>query len=517
MIVSKDANPRGRYMTLSHRWGHQSYTKLQTSTMEQLLRAVEVDLLPQIFQDTIRIARHLGIRYLWIDSLCIKQDEHDRSDWEIESQSMDKVYSNAYINVSATLSENGSESLFERRAESASSFLPSELELDVDGQTEKYYVFDGDLWKDEIANAPLNQRAWVFQERFLARRVLHFGKHQMGWECRELDALEMFPHGLPRTSALATMSKSYNDKKMAMIAQQPDGPGDVQFAEQWQHLVGEYSRCDLTYIHDKLIAFSGVAQSIMKTRNDVYIAGMWKKTIIYHLPWWRTTEDRERFPIDTTITRAPSWSWASVDGEVNFPTLIGGVQAPFVGILGIETLNAMDPTTRDDTHQTSRACLRMQGPCLTLGVELSESEIKRIQIAGCLFSVFTGARGSSIDLEVSSADLLNLVCSGRVSVVPLFATYYYFYAIIIEKIRGLRRYRRIGAVDVPMVSEHRRWGEGQADEKNERRGRSHLDVWAPMQSRDDSNSNNESFSLAVLDLLQIIVDPATVRHVIEIY
>jgi len=67
-------------MTLSHRWGPQSYTKLESSTIAQLQKDVDTTGLPNVFQETIEIARYLGIHYLWIDALCIKQDEDDISD-----------------------------------------------------------------------------------------------------------------------------------------------------------------------------------------------------------------------------------------------------------------------------------------------------------------------------------------------------------------------------------------------------------------------------------------------------
>jgi Heterokaryon incompatibility protein (HET) len=165
-------------MTLSHRWGHQPYTKLESSTMVQLQNAIDITNLPQVFQDAIKIAQHLDIHYLWIDALCIKRDQDDHSDWKSESQNMDKIYSSAFLNVSATTSLDGSESLFQGR--SCRPILPSRIQLEVNGLLQNYCVFDGDIWYDDIASAPLNQRGWVFQERFLARKVLHFGQRQMG-------------------------------------------------------------------------------------------------------------------------------------------------------------------------------------------------------------------------------------------------------------------------------------------------------------------------------------------------
>jgi len=81
LIISDDDPPSGPYMSLSHRWGSQKYTKLESSTIIQLKTGIDVDSLLQVFQDAIEIARSLGINYLWIDALCIKQDPDDPSDW----------------------------------------------------------------------------------------------------------------------------------------------------------------------------------------------------------------------------------------------------------------------------------------------------------------------------------------------------------------------------------------------------------------------------------------------------
>jgi len=160
---------------------------------------------------------------------------------------MEKVYSRAFLNVSATISRDGFESLFQER--SWSSILPSEIKLDVNGSLLKYYVVDGDTWSDEIANAPLNQRGWVFQERFLARRVLHFGQRQLGWEYPELNALEIFPNGLPKFSAMSTMRKLDIQTIVAASSQHSSGSLDTAFIRRWQDIVTAYYCTDSKRSH----------------------------------------------------------------------------------------------------------------------------------------------------------------------------------------------------------------------------------------------------------------------------
>ena len=249
-------------MTLSHRWGYWSFTILKKTTIDQLKNAIDIIDLPQIFQDAITIALHLKIYYIWIDALCIKQDKDDLSDWKNESLNMDKMYSCAFLNVSATMSIDGSESLI--RKPRSDPCYPSEIELETNGTLQKNFVVDGDTWSKEIDNGPLNNRGWVFQERFMARRVLHFGQHQLGWECRELAALETFPNGLPRASAMSFIAKPIMEARMDLLTQKPEDADETEFTQLWQLLVNQYSKCMLTYSKDKLTAFSGIAKRVMR-------------------------------------------------------------------------------------------------------------------------------------------------------------------------------------------------------------------------------------------------------------
>ncbi|KAH8596815.1 heterokaryon incompatibility protein-domain-containing protein [Bisporella sp. PMI_857] len=454
LIISKDTPPNSPYMTLSHRWGPQSYTQLKRSTLVQLQNAIDVVSLPQVFQDTIRIACGLDIHYLWIDALCIMQDQDDLSDWKAESQMMSKVYSSAILNLSATLSLDGSESLFQERSWDA--ILPSEMTLEVNGLLQKYYVADGEIWDDEIAKAPLNQRGWVFQERFLARRVLHFGKRQLGWECKELEALEIFPNGLPPASAMSFLRKPDINVIMETVTQRSDLSFNKDFVQQWQDLVSAYSKCHLTVSEDKLVAFSGVAGSLMSTQADHYLAGMWESSLIYDLAWWRSSTDREDFPISTTSSRAPSWSWASVDGEISFPEIFGGIKESFARIQELS-----DPVRDRSSTFAPHGSVRIVGFCLPLSIGwLDHAEMASLKVAGFRFSINDGPLISSVDLEASRQEIQELVQRGNLILMPLFATSYFLHTILLTKVRGLGIHRRLGAVRIEIMKSSDAFGIG---------------------------------------------------------
>jgi len=447
LVISQDHAPKGHYMTLSHRWGASQYKKLLTSTMAQLQRAVAVPDLPPAFQDAIKIAASLATQYLWIDGLCIKQDLDDRTDWEIESRTMGKVYANAFLNISATLAVDGSETLFHNQGHDP--FGPSETGLKVEGKLKKFFLIDGDLWPDEISNAPLSSRGWVFQERFLARRVLHFGTRQLAWECRQSTALEMFPRGLPANLG-TPVSKSSVHTQLAKIAHQTRHSSVQDWLTVWQHIVTTYSQCTFTFGEDKLIAFAGIGAKISDLVHTVFVAGMLEKSLIYDLGWWRWIGDRERSPVRNTSLRAPSWSWMSVDGQINFPNDVSGVRQVRSFVENIEITRE-----KGDPYGTNSR-LRIRGICMPLRAGWSEdviTEFSLTEVPACRFTVDDGPRGSSMYGEVSFEQMYDLVTRGRVLLLPIFLTPYFFNGILITSIRGRGLYRRIGAIQIPVMVE----------------------------------------------------------------
>ncbi|TAQ83957.1 hypothetical protein B7494_g7719 [Chlorociboria aeruginascens] len=115
LCLADQLPPDVKYMTLSHCWGGATskIPSLTTKTYEEYLQRIIVVNLPRTFRDAINLTRHLGIQYLWIDSLCIIQDS--RSDWLSQADLMGEVYQGSYLNVAATKASNPTEGLFTSR------------------------------------------------------------------------------------------------------------------------------------------------------------------------------------------------------------------------------------------------------------------------------------------------------------------------------------------------------------------------------------------------------------------
>ncbi|KAK8236004.1 heterokaryon incompatibility protein-domain-containing protein [Phyllosticta capitalensis] len=321
------------YLSLSHCWGDPTLHPLPLeTTRDNLCRHLEGipwDDLPKTFQDAVNFVRRLGERYIWIDSLCIMQDSTE--DWTEESGKMTSIYQNSIITIAATKSDNSSGGCFstpdvEYKAHPFAVKYSNGSYFTVYCRRSQPHWFHGRPFREAV-QAPLLERAWVYQERQLSPRTVHFGDQELVWECREELFCECdlwkgtptyslkFQKGLwpavddrnnlegPHTSTMPSMAES-------------DGPN---FVEIWHDVVKGYCTQRLTKASDRLPAIAGVARLIQNLRpNDEYLAGLWNNSLIEDLMWINYSPAKNR---NTNL--APSWSWACIDeGNIEFETIL---------------------------------------------------------------------------------------------------------------------------------------------------------------------------------------------------
>lgn len=188
--LQEDVQGRGQYAALSHCWGEQQTCTTTKYTLEQRKTGITWEHIPQTFQDSIVYCLKLGINHLWIDALCILQD--DVEDWQSESAKMADIYQNSYITLAATVAKDSNVGCWttteETRPEYELSAVPESFPRVL--VRERLYHWTDPLTDASMSRYPLISRGWVFQERILSPRILHFCGQELVWECGGLTACE---------------------------------------------------------------------------------------------------------------------------------------------------------------------------------------------------------------------------------------------------------------------------------------------------------------------------------------
>ncbi|KAK3646854.1 hypothetical protein LTR56_008342 [Elasticomyces elasticus] len=344
LVHSTELDPNA-YATLSHCWGHKPFFVLTSGNYVRLQRGVPVDEFPRTFQDAFHVTRQLGLQYVWIDSYCIIQaSPRSKQDWLVESARMKDVYANAFINISAAYANDPHDGLFRRRGGLEEQFCIDWRSAESDD--EKYYHVvprhynTGEKHMEFFDTHNIFKRGWIFQERLMCNRMLHFGEQQIYWECSEnghLLASEEFPEG---EGVLSNQESLY---PWALdLANIEAGGFEESWLQLWGSLVNHYSNLELTYAqNDKLVALGGVAQRMADILQDDYVAGMFGKTLVAQLPWQKAQQRTKR----AEEWRAPSWSWASMDGGVlaSRPFGYGVVDVATVAEINLELADTSNP------------------------------------------------------------------------------------------------------------------------------------------------------------------------------
>lgn len=284
------------YATLSHRWKDADMPKLLRKNVVDMKQEISTSYLTPVFQDAIELCRALRIDYLWIDALCLMQD--NELDCKSEIQKMGAIYSNAYCNFSATLAAELPVGLFFDRNLTHSKAFP----VTIERQGHHFECFGFSVKAlTHLNDESLMQRGWVLQERLLSPRTIYFG-HQLSWECGQSLANELFPKGVPggfgnywgsntpyKLSRLLNTDPTLATNPAFVSNTDDTEPSKSILYERWSEIVLTYSACELSFDTDILPAISGLAQQFGELLGDVYLAGLWQSTLLRNLLWSRSS------------------------------------------------------------------------------------------------------------------------------------------------------------------------------------------------------------------------------------
>ncbi|KAI8632030.1 heterokaryon incompatibility protein-domain-containing protein [Xylariaceae sp. FL1651] len=293
LVLTETLDQMPQYATLSYCWGSKPFAVLTPRNLTSFLESIPQKDLPKTFTDAIYIVRKLGIAYIWIDALCIIQQQDDNSDWKHEAGHMRWVYGGAHVNIAASSATNVYEGCFLKPKYFNGGFC---ARVSTKDYCTLRNFHSQRIYEEATSDTYLAGRAWSFQEKLLAPRTIYIGKQGLFWECRTTALSEFLPRGFPRNL----------DSQLVRPENQ---------AWNWSTIVEEYSKTSLTYASDRLPALSGISTRQHEVIRDQYLAGMWRKRFVTELPWgFSYFKARKKRP----VWRAPTWSWMSVDGFLQY-------------------------------------------------------------------------------------------------------------------------------------------------------------------------------------------------------
>lgn len=386
-----------QYVALSHCWGSAPQLTTTKSNWTQLASNISFTALPPLFQDAVIITRQLGLRYIWIDSLCIVQDSV--RDWETESSKMGSIYQNSYITISATNSGNGSARCLAERQKPVKIPYQNTSQRDLVVRARRvldHHPKDNPDGGPVQPIGPLSHRAWALQEVVLSTRVLHYTATELLFECRTSYRCECSPERKVWPTTPALIPRAVSSKNVGAVW------------DAWQRLVEQYSARDLTVATDKLPAISGIASKIHQATHSDYMAGVWRGNLALDMLWSATSvATRSATPCFTLETwRAPSFSWASLDTPVTYPRLDDDERESFVPTIVLLAASIV-PKGLNTLGSLSAASITIRGPVIecTMTSEMKSDNWSYMLMIKGTSSISITPDCLLIDAEVEAADV----------------------------------------------------------------------------------------------------------------
>lgn len=466
-----------RYLALSYCWGTgAAMIQTTSSSLATWTEGIPWHQLPKTFQDAIAITRKLEIQYVWIDALCIVQD--DTQDWEFESANMANVYSNSYITIAATSAPDSHHGLLTDRwtqpcivnglktpvdahhlATSAkdpndSIFMRPRLHLAHDRfcnmENAMYHVLD----------APLLTRAWAFQERLLPSRTLHFHAEELVWECKSSVQCEC--QSLDRTYSFEEMGMEGWLKNFVTGSLHANNSVD-ELGHVWLDLVSEFGALRLTNESDRLPALSGLASKFSGKCLGKYVAGIWEHDVARGLLFVSSPHDDHQSAQQNEIS-SPSWSWASAylrGSRISYGLILnrGLIRDSSFRILGID----FKPSSSNPFSWVEQGDLHVQGRCSFARIATaSNPQYQRqktfvIKVDGVQKSIPLEHFASDGDMEsLNDTPLYCLLVGKQDESWPVdndLGCTSWEYALVLSKVsKELNTYKRVGLLSIMDVT-----------------------------------------------------------------
>lgn len=302
---------RDRFVSLSYVWGEDQPQKTTKANVDSYFQSIDSTLQSQTIRDAITTTHNLGLRYLWIDTLCIIQDSQADKDRELER--MRSYYADSYVTIIAASASRASEGFLQTRRDNldpASVTIPFVLPTDGSIGTISLASWLATTPSYEPTREPVHKRGWCMQEYFLSPRQLIFAWHTLQYRC-QTETRNIGGADNPHWVSSARQPVPKRDLPRSPKTREEK----EKIRKAWNAIIENYTKRALSVASDKLVAFAALAEEFQGTIQSPYLAGLWESELLPGLLWKKNFPHHS--PKRPKDYQAPSWSWASVDGEVD--------------------------------------------------------------------------------------------------------------------------------------------------------------------------------------------------------
>lgn len=301
-----------------------------SSNLRAFETAISVRSLPATFQHAILIARELGLQYLWIDSLCIVQN--DTAEWKREAGKMASIFHFAYLTIAAASPNARREGLCLGGLKASMQFPVKQSPEDSDCQ--KLLVQDIDAsgigilrGAMKLQKSPMRKRGWIYQEQMLSCRVVHFVDDQWFWQCRSLFESEDRTYRV--ASRAGGMDQHQSVDRPLINFGPPHERGTWRGIDGWLwcRWISEHSHRNFKLESDSLVSLIGVTELYSKLTGDTPVVGLWNKDLVFHLGW--ALREPLNYRYDLIDKCLPSWSWTCIRHRLRNSLRFDHIPFPF--------------------------------------------------------------------------------------------------------------------------------------------------------------------------------------------
>lgn len=359
--LSETSSMMGEYVALSYCWGVQQTGITVQSNVRDRMEKFYTQQLSLTVKDAVKVTEALGFHYLWIDALCIIQDS--ASDKIQEIGKMNQYYKNSSITIMASASKSAQDGFLSPvnyrfchspislpNGKEATAIISHPLVVDEENETarlrEDWYagkwklnnilrnlntenIVDPQAFEVKVS-MPIESRGWTLQEKLLSSRKLRYGVTQVDWRCKSgYASFSTLSPGNTCETITANRTEEKHPADFDFFGGKDYKPSTETLLSSWWSIVSDYSDRSLGSLSDKLLAIGGVAHEFHRVSGDTYIAGLWQSSLLKDLTWRAGDEDDMEYimkkpdRLRSFVYRAPSWSWASIDGRINMDQSVG--------------------------------------------------------------------------------------------------------------------------------------------------------------------------------------------------